>query len=79
MKYNETVQVVFVRLRQSLHRAGLLLVCVEQVRFEVGARHFESRAPFATEGALQVVTVCHGKHALLEQYMYILLLILQYF
>lgn len=55
---------MFVRLRQSLHRAGFVLVGVEQVRFEVGPRHFESRAPFAAEGALQVVTVCHGKHAL---------------
>lgn len=50
----------------SLHGLGLVLVGVEQVWFKVGARHFETRAPFAIEGALQVVTIGHGQHALRE-------------
>lgn len=50
----------------SLHGLGLVLVGVEQVWFKVGARHFETRAPFAIEGALQVVTIGHGQHALTE-------------
>lgn len=44
----------------TLHSAALLPVSVEQVRFEVGAGDFEAGAPFATKGALQVVTVGHG-------------------
>lgn len=76
---------VYFRRSVSLHGTGLVLVGVEQVWFEIGPRHFEARAPFAIEGALQVITVCHSEHALREsQYIKlqsrnILLLILQYF
>lgn len=46
---------------------GLVLVSVKQVRFEVRACHFEARAPFTTEGAIQVVRVRHGQHTLCER------------
>lgn len=49
--------------------AGLVLVSVsvKQVWFEVRTCHFEARAPFTTEGAIQVVGVRHGQHTLCEQ------------